>query len=115
MAGGNGSGPNYLKLPPKSRSPNRFPLGSPYKPVDAASNASPGSGSRRTSNVSGEESAHSPMDLPSPHCNDMMGAESQPEATSPGFVYCLSFSFFLFNFHGTVGIFTEEFLFEVQV
>lgn len=81
VAGGNGSGPNYLKLPPKSRSPNRFPLG---KAVDAASNASPGSGSRRTSNVSGEESAHSPMDLSSPQCNDMMGAESQQEATSPG-------------------------------
>ncbi|KVI11119.1 Protein kinase, ATP binding site-containing protein [Cynara cardunculus var. scolymus] len=78
---GNGGGPNYLKLPPKSRSPNRFPLGTPYKAVDAASNASPGSGSRRTSNVSGEESAHSPMDLPSPQCNDMIGAESQQEAT----------------------------------
>ncbi|KAL8237416.1 hypothetical protein R6Q59_018497 [Mikania micrantha] len=67
----NGSSPNYLKLPPKTRSP----LG---KAVDVASNASPGSGSRRTSNVSGEENIHSPMDLSSPQCND----DTQQEACS---------------------------------
>ncbi|KAI3752446.1 hypothetical protein L2E82_24479 [Cichorium intybus] len=82
----NGSSPNYLKLPPKSRSPNRFPLGTPYKAVDGVSNGSPGSGSRRTSNVSGgdESSHHSPMDLSSPQCNDITGAESQQPNTSPG-------------------------------
>ncbi|KAK9054791.1 hypothetical protein SSX86_025870 [Deinandra increscens subsp. villosa] len=65
----NGSSPNYLKLPPKSRSP----LG---KAVDVVS---PGSGSRRTSNVSGEENIHSPMDLSSPQCND----DTQQDACSP--------------------------------
>ncbi|PWA81071.1 Protein kinase, ATP binding site-containing protein [Artemisia annua] len=80
----NGSSPNYLKLPPKSKSPNRFPLGTPFKAPDAVSNGSPGSGSRRTSNVSGEENMHSPMDLSSPQFNDMNGAESQQEASSPG-------------------------------
>lgn len=82
----NGSSPNYLKLPPKSKSPNRFPLGTPFKAPDAVSNGSPGSGSRRTSNVSGEENMHSPMDLSSPQFNDMNGAESQQEASSPGLV-----------------------------
>ncbi|KAJ0501595.1 putative mitogen-activated protein kinase kinase kinase STE-STE11 family [Helianthus annuus] len=72
----NGSSPNYLKLPPKSRSP----LG---KAVDVASNASPGSGSRRTSIVSGEENIHSPMDLSSPQCNDITGPDTQQEACSP--------------------------------
>ncbi|KAK1440498.1 hypothetical protein QVD17_06326 [Tagetes erecta] len=72
----NGSSPNYLKLPPKSRSP----LG---KAVDVVSNASPGSGSRRTSNVSGEENIHSPMDLSSPQCNDITGPDTQQEACSP--------------------------------
>nr|XP_043621915.1 mitogen-activated protein kinase kinase kinase ANP1-like [Erigeron canadensis] len=78
----NGSSPNYLKLPPKSRSPSRFPLGTPLKAVDAVSNASPGSGSRRTSNVSGEENSYSPMDISSPQCN-VNGIESQQEASSP--------------------------------
>lgn len=81
---GNGSSPNYLKLPPKSRSPNRFPPGTPFKAVDLVSNASPGSGSRRTSNVSGEENNHSPMDFSSPQFTDIPGAESQQEAVSPG-------------------------------
>ncbi|KAI3676078.1 hypothetical protein L1987_85676 [Smallanthus sonchifolius] len=72
----NGSSPNYLKLPPKRRSP----LG---KAVDAVSNASPGSGSRRTSNVSGEENIHSPMDISSPQCNDITEPDTQQEACSP--------------------------------
>nr|GEU51728.1 mitogen-activated protein kinase kinase kinase NPK1-like [Tanacetum cinerariifolium] len=66
------------------KSPNRFPLGTPFKAADAVSNGSPGSGSRRTSNVSGDENMHSPMDLSSPQFNDMNGAESQQEASSPG-------------------------------
>ncbi|KAL4556327.1 hypothetical protein LXL04_038975 [Taraxacum kok-saghyz] len=66
--------PNYLKLPPKTRSP--------LKPADVApcsSSPGPASGSRRTSNVSGEEC---PMDLSSPQsqCND---TESQQPTTSP--------------------------------
>lgn len=84
----NGSSPNYLKLPPKSRSP----LG---KAVDVVSNASPGSGSRRTSNVSGEENIHSPMDLSSPQCNDITGPDTQQEACSPKLVYGLSYLSFI--------------------
>ncbi|XP_071697618.1 mitogen-activated protein kinase kinase kinase ANP1-like isoform X2 [Rutidosis leptorrhynchoides] len=82
---GNGSSPNYLKLPPKSKSPSRFPLGTPNnKAIDAVSNASPVSGSRRTLNFSGDENSRSPMDISSPQCDDMSRAESEPEASSPG-------------------------------
>ncbi|XP_023747618.1 mitogen-activated protein kinase kinase kinase ANP1 [Lactuca sativa] len=73
---GGGGSPNYLKLPPKNRSPNP-----PYKPVDVASNSSPMSG--------GEESTHThtPMDLSSPQSNnnDLTGAESQQPNTNVDF------------------------------
>lgn len=45
------NGPNYLKLPPKSRSPNQVPAGTPSVAIDAASIESPGSGGVRLKNV----------------------------------------------------------------
>ncbi|GAV63166.1 Pkinase domain-containing protein [Cephalotus follicularis] len=70
---------NYLKLPPKSRSPARFPAGSPSEAIDAMSTASPGSNSSQTL-----------QDNSSPQCIDQKGpsVDAQPELTSP----CMSFS-----------------------
>ncbi|XP_076930452.1 mitogen-activated protein kinase kinase kinase ANP1-like [Bidens hawaiensis] len=73
----NGGSPNYLKLPPKSRSPLSKAA------ADVASNASPGSGSKGMSNVSGEENSNSPMSLSSPQCNDINSSDTQQEACSP--------------------------------
>lgn len=43
--------PRYLKLPPKSRSPSRGPVGTPSMAVDAHSTGSPGSNGKRVSNI----------------------------------------------------------------
>ncbi|CAK7340721.1 unnamed protein product [Dovyalis caffra] len=59
---------NYLKLPPKSRSPSRIPVGSPSTATDAVSTGSPGS-NRRASNV-GNASDQASGDNSSPHSND---------------------------------------------
>ncbi|KAM3378175.1 mitogen-activated protein kinase kinase kinase ANP1 [Capsicum galapagoense] len=41
--------PNYLKLPPKSRSPSQGPIGSPSTVIDTITSPSPGSSNKRTS------------------------------------------------------------------
>lgn len=83
--------PNYLKLPPKSRSPSRVP-GTPSKAVDAISNDSPGSNSKHVLNV-GNSSDQSAQENSSPQCIN----EAQPDSCSPGSVLELSVIFvFLF-------------------
>ncbi|KAJ9180227.1 hypothetical protein P3X46_008499 [Hevea brasiliensis] len=76
--------PNYLKLPPKSRSPSRAPLGTPSAATDAVSTGSPGTNTRRVSNV-GNASDQSSQDNSSPQYNDqkVLGVDDQPEASSP--------------------------------
>ncbi|KDP23520.1 hypothetical protein JCGZ_23353 [Jatropha curcas] len=79
--------PNYLKLPPKSRSPSRVPVGTPSAATDSVSTGSPGSNTRRVSNV-GNASDQSPVENSSPQYNDRKGlAEDQPEKTSPSMSY----------------------------
>ncbi|KAK9292804.1 hypothetical protein L1049_020784 [Liquidambar formosana] len=75
---------NYLKLPPKSRSPSRGPIGSPSVAVDAVNTASPGSSSRRVSNV-GSASDQTSQDIGSSQLNDQTGVvvDAQQEPGSP--------------------------------
>ncbi|XP_061945143.1 mitogen-activated protein kinase kinase kinase ANP1-like isoform X1 [Populus nigra] len=75
--------PNYLKLPPKSKSPSRIPVGSPSTASDAVSTGSPGS-NRRASNV-GNASDEASEDNSSPRSNDWKGlqVDGQPETSSP--------------------------------
>jgi hypothetical protein len=75
--------PNYLKLPPKSKSPSRIPVGSPSTASDAVSTGSPGS-NRRASNV-GNASDEASEDNSSPRSNDRKGlqVDGQPETSSP--------------------------------
>ncbi|KAM7481359.1 hypothetical protein LguiB_005942 [Lonicera macranthoides] len=76
---------NYLKLPPKSKSPNKVPIGTPPTATDAVTNASPGSSNKRMSNVSCA-STQSPQDTSSPQCSDWKGllVDTQKESISPG-------------------------------
>lgn len=85
---------NYLKLPPKSRSPSRFPVGTPSSATDAASTASPGSNSRRASNV-GNANDQTSEDNSSPQCNDQKGllVNDQPETSNPRLVNKLAACF----------------------
>ncbi|XP_015875145.2 mitogen-activated protein kinase kinase kinase ANP1 isoform X1 [Ziziphus jujuba] len=55
--------PRYLKLPPKSRSPSRGPMGTPSAVVDAHSTGSPGSNGKRVSNIC-NASDQSSQDIP---------------------------------------------------
>lgn len=64
--------PNYLKLPPKSRSPSRAPVGTSPVAVDAVGTGSPGSNGKRASNI-GVASNISAQENSSP----------QPESCSP--------------------------------
>ncbi|KAF7805116.1 mitogen-activated protein kinase kinase kinase NPK1 [Senna tora] len=79
--------PKFLKLPPKSRSPNRVPIGSPSKAVD--NTGSPGSNGRSSPNV-GHANDNSSQNIPSPPLNEWKGllVDSQQEPSSPS----LSFS-----------------------
>ncbi|XP_021674011.2 mitogen-activated protein kinase kinase kinase NPK1 isoform X2 [Hevea brasiliensis] len=76
--------PNYLKLPPKSRSPSRAPVGTPSAATNAVSAGSPGSNTRRVSNV-GNANDQSSEDSSSPQNNDRKGlvVDDQPESSSP--------------------------------
>lgn len=81
--------PNYLKLPPKSRSPSRGPVGTPSSAADAIGTGSPGSNSsRRVSNV-GNASDQTPQDNSSPQHSDWKGllVDGQPEPSSPSLVF----------------------------
>lgn len=68
--------PNYLKLPPKSRSPSRAPVGTSPVAVDAVSTGSPGSNGKRASNI-GVASNISAQENSSP----------QPESCSPRLIH----------------------------
>lgn len=79
---------NYLKLPPKSRSPSRGPVGTPSSAADAISTGSPGSNnSRRVSNM-GDASDQTPQNNSSPQHSDLKGilVDGQPEPNSPRLV-----------------------------
>lgn len=77
--------PNYLKLPPKSRSPSRVVNGTSTAPVDAANTTSPSSCSKRVSN-SGRISIQSSREVPSAQLEwrDLVDTEQQPD--TPRFV-----------------------------
>ncbi|XP_028770819.1 mitogen-activated protein kinase kinase kinase NPK1 isoform X2 [Neltuma alba] len=79
--------PKFLKLPPKSRSPNRVAIGTPSKAVDHTE--SPGSTGRSSPNV-GNATDHNSQNIPSPPLNEWKGllVDSQQEPPSPS----LSFS-----------------------
>ncbi|KAK4761452.1 hypothetical protein SAY87_029336 [Trapa incisa] len=65
------AGSNYLKLPPKSRSPGRCPVGTPSATTDVVNSASPGSNnSRRASNI-GHTSGQSSPDVGSPQLSEL--------------------------------------------
>ncbi|XP_031270169.1 mitogen-activated protein kinase kinase kinase ANP1-like isoform X3 [Pistacia vera] len=80
--------PNYLKLPPKSRSPSRVPLGSPSIAVDAVNTGSPGSNGKRVPNVA-NTSDQASQENSSPQCNDRKGlmVDGQPESCSPSMIF----------------------------
>lgn len=94
--------PKFLKLPPKSRSPNRMPIGTPSKAVD--NNGSPGSNGGSSPNV-GNANDHSSQNIPSPPRNEWKGllVDSQQEPGSPrfvcGLILILSFAFLGYNYH----------------
>ncbi|WCJ43158.1 NPK1-related protein kinase 1 [Euphorbia peplus] len=77
--------PKYLKLPPKSKSPNRIPVGatSPATP-DAVSTGSPASNIRHASNVGNASNQSSDANI-SPECYDRKGRadDDQPDLSSP--------------------------------
>lgn len=81
-----GTTPRYLKLPPKSRSPSRGPIGTPSAAVDVISTGSPGSNGKRVSNIC-NASDQTTQDTPSPP-NDWKGrlVDGQQEPSSPRFV-----------------------------
>ncbi|XP_062006212.1 mitogen-activated protein kinase kinase kinase ANP1 isoform X2 [Rosa rugosa] len=74
----------YLKLPPKSRSPKRSPIGTPSAVADALSTVSPGSSGRRVSNI-GNASDQNSKDMSSPPHTDWkgLGVDAQQEPGSP--------------------------------
>ena len=94
---------NYLKLPPKSRSPSRAPIGTPSAAVDSTSTASPGSCGRRMSNV-GNAGDQTAQDTPSPPHNDWKGllVDSQQEPNSPRLAHCFHLAYPLFGVFFTI-------------
>ncbi|KAH0994816.1 hypothetical protein GBA52_018680 [Prunus armeniaca] len=74
----------YLKLPPKSRSPSRGPIGTPSAVADALSSGSPGSNGRRVSNI-GNGNDQTAQDMPSPPLSNLKGlvVDGQQEPGSP--------------------------------
>lgn len=80
--------PRYLKLPPKSRSPSRGPVGTPSAAIDIISTGSPGSNGKRVSNIC-NASDQTSQDTPSPPANEWKGLlvdGQQQEPISPRFV-----------------------------
>ncbi|KAF6162792.1 hypothetical protein GIB67_029061 [Kingdonia uniflora] len=79
------NGSNYLKLPPKSRSPSRGAGGTLLFPSDCANTRSPGSCSRRVSNVDGIND-QSLQEIPFQQLNERRGLlDSQQRPISPSF------------------------------
>ncbi|XP_042482219.1 mitogen-activated protein kinase kinase kinase NPK1-like [Macadamia integrifolia] len=76
---------NYLKFPPKSKSPSQVPSGTP-SPSPAVDTASPGSCSRRVSNI-GSHNNQCLREIPSPQLDEWKGVlrDSQQEPISPSF------------------------------
>ncbi|KAK7332978.1 hypothetical protein VNO80_29738 [Phaseolus coccineus] len=67
---------NFLKLPPKSRSPNRVPISTPSKAID--NTGSPGSNGRSSSTV-GHVNNHTSQDIPaSPLKGVIVDSQQQP-------------------------------------
>ncbi|CAN4108735.1 unnamed protein product [Withania somnifera] len=66
--------PNYLKLPPKSRSPSRGPIGSPSTGIDTITSPSPGSSNRRTSCIG--SGSNQDYDDSSPQSNERRQSNS---------------------------------------
>ncbi|KAB1202260.1 Mitogen-activated protein kinase kinase kinase NPK1 [Morella rubra] len=83
--------PKYLKLPPKSRSPNQGSTGGPSPAIDTPNTGSAGSNSRRVSNV-GNASDQSSQDIQSPPLNDPKGrvVDAKQDPSSPS--HNMSFS-----------------------
>jgi len=82
-----------LKLPPKSRSPNRVPISTPSKAID--STGSPGSNGQSSSTV-GHVNNHTSQDIPASPLNEWKGVivDSQQQPSSPRFVcFCLALLF----------------------
>ncbi|XP_043692647.1 mitogen-activated protein kinase kinase kinase NPK1-like isoform X2 [Telopea speciosissima] len=78
---------NYLKLPPKSKSPSRVPSGTSSPSVDAVNTASPGSCSRRVSNI-GSQNNQCLREIPSPQLNEWKGLlDGQQEPISPSAIF----------------------------
>lgn len=63
--------PSYLKLPPKSRSPSRCPVGTPSATTDGLSSASPGSNNSRCASNVGNMSGQSSPDVGSPQPSEL--------------------------------------------
>ncbi|KAF5188939.1 Mitogen-activated protein kinase kinase kinase npk1 [Thalictrum thalictroides] len=83
MSTHNENATNFLKLPPKSRSPSRVAGGSPLMPTSA----SPGSSSRRESNIGGIDN-QSLQDVPLPQLSEWRGVldcQQQPINPSASF------------------------------
>ncbi|KAE8684112.1 Mitogen-activated protein kinase kinase kinase NPK1 [Hibiscus syriacus] len=80
--------PNYLKLPPKSRSPSRGPVVTPSSAADAISTGSPGSNNSRRVSNSGTASEQTPQDNSSPQHGDWKGllVDGQPEPSRPSLI-----------------------------
>ncbi|KAJ8755645.1 hypothetical protein K2173_022240 [Erythroxylum novogranatense] len=83
----NETSPNYLKLPPKGRSPGRIPIGTPPVASDIVSSGSPGINSRHSPNV-GHVDEQASDETSSPQGNDHKGllVEDCPESSSPRLV-----------------------------
>ncbi|KAK8576387.1 hypothetical protein V6N13_090860 [Hibiscus sabdariffa] len=77
--------PNYLKLPPKSRSPSRAPVGTPSSTADAISTGSPGSNNSRCLSNVDNASEQTPQENSSPRHGDWKGllVDGHAEPTSP--------------------------------
>lgn len=84
---------NYLKLPPKARSPSQPPIGTPSVGGDSATTASPGSCGKRMSNI-GIAGDQTVQDTPSPPRNDWKGllADAQQEPNSARLIHHFSFT-----------------------
>ncbi|KAF9618859.1 hypothetical protein IFM89_002727 [Coptis chinensis] len=79
----NDNSTNYLKLPPKSRSPSKVTGGSPMMATDAMISRSPGSSSRRESNIGGTD-IKSLQDVPLPQLSEWRGLlDSQQQPINP--------------------------------
>lgn len=93
--------PNYLKLPPKSRSPGRCPVGTPSATTDGVNSASPGSNnSRHASNV-GNTSGQSSPDVGSPQLSEVKSpaVDVSLDSNSPRLVFSSNLDCYVVEIH----------------